>query len=705
MLEQTVKFLVTTGRNLENVLAEEITTLCPELEVKLAPGQVSFSGTAADAYRICLWSRLANRVLLELAQGTADSVEDLYSLSQSISWFRHFDVDNTFAIDFNGTNRTFTNTQYGAQIVKDGIVDQFTELKEQRPSVDKRMPDIRIQCRIHRQFAGIYLDLSGRSLHIRHYREKAGLAPLKEYLAYVMLLRSGWIKEQDKPLYDPMCGSGTIAIEAAQIKANIAPGAMRKQWGFSRWRQHDESLWQALKEEAKQAQKTDLPVTIYGNDIDGRAVNTAVQNAKMAGVDHLIEFTCSDGIKYVPSEVAGYLVSNPPYGERLSDTNSLLMLFQNLGLHLKQKFQNWHCTLLTSNKSMLKQLKLIQNKEYSVMNGKLDCHIITYHLNEKNCEIRETRNSEHDEFANRLKKNLQKTNRWLKQQNTDCYRIYDGDLPEYNVAIDRYGEWVVVQEYAAPKHIPEAKTQARLQHVIITLPSILGVSPYNIVTKTRKKQKGTQQYEKMSQEGKRFAVNENGAKFWVNLTDYLDTGLFLDHRDTRQRIFKQSKGKSVLNLFAYTGSISVFAALGGAKAVTTVDMSNTYLNWAKDNFALNHIEGQSTFIKADCLTWLERCRDKFDLIFVDPPSFSNSKSMEESWDVQRDHMNLLEQVSLLLNANGKIIFSNNLRQFKLDEEKIAELKLTARNITMETLPEDFKRNQKIHHCWEITHEQ
>lgn len=703
MTQTTLELLITTGKNLENLLADEIKELLDDISVKMAPGQVSLTATLAQAYTLCLWSRLANRVLLKVAEGDADSVETLYQMSQSVAWFRHFDVGNTFAIDFIGTNRTIKNTQFGAQVIKDGIVDQFTELKEQRPSVDKANPDVRIQCRIHRQFANLYIDLSGQSLHIRHYRERAGQAPLKEYLAYVMLIRSGWLKQQDKPLYDPMCGSGTIAIEAAQIKANIAPGARRERWGFTHWRGHDETLWASLKNKAISQQKANEGAVIHANDIDGRLVNIAAQNAKRAGVDKLIEFTCADATKFKPEvQSNGFMVSNPPYGERLSDTNTLLMLFQELGLYLKQHFQHWHCAFLTSNKALLKQLKLIQSKEYTVMNGKLECQIVTYELNEKNCEVREDSGSQSGEFANRLKKNVQKTQRWLKTQDTNCYRIYDADLPDYNVAIDRYGDWVVVQEYAAPKHIPEAKTQARLQQVIVSLPSVLDVSPYQIVTKTRMKQKGAQQYEKLSKEGKRHLVHENGAQFWVNLTDYLDTGLFLDHRDTRQWVRNNSKDKRVLNLFAYTGSVSVFAALGGAKQVTTVDMSNTYLNWAKDNFTLNKITGYHAFFKADCLSWVADCQQTFDLIFVDPPSFSNSKSMEQSWDVQRDHEALLTDVCRLLSPNGQILFSNNLRQFKLNEEKMKELGLTVTNMSAQTIPEDFKRNQKIHQCWLLT---
>ena len=395
------------------------------------------------------------------------------------------------------------------------------------------------------------------------------------------------------------------------------------------------------------------------------------------------------------------MVSNPPYGERLSEITALLPLFQTWGASLKAHFKGWNLSLLTSNRDLLRSMKMFANKEYKLMNGKLECQLVNFVLDEKNCITKEASLSNND-FANRLTKNLKRLNKWLKTENTNCYRIYDADLPEYNVAIDRYGDWLVVQEYAAPKNVPEAKAKRRLHEVIVALPQVLDVPSENIVMKVRAQQKGKSQYEKVAQKQKMLEVFENGAKFKLNLTDYLDTGLFLDHRITRQLVQQRAKDKDVLNLFAYTGSVSVHAALGKAKSVTTVDMSNTYIDWAKENFALNNLKGAYEFIQADCLTWLERHNNQYDFIFIDPPSFSNSKRMDTTWDVQRDHLTLLSNAVKCLRLGGEIMFSNNLRQFKLDEEGVSKLGLRIQNITQKTLPEDFKRNPKIHGCWVLT---
>jgi 23S rRNA (guanine2445-N2)-methyltransferase / 23S rRNA (guanine2069-N7)-methyltransferase len=259
----------------------------------------------------------------------------------------------------------------------------------------------------------------------------------------------------------------------------------------------------------------------------------------------------------------------------------------------------------------------------------------------------------------------------------------------------------VVQEYSAPKDVPEHKAKRRVQEVMMSLPQVTGIDPNKIILKVREQQKGKSQYQKVSQRKETIEVFENGAKFQVNLYDYLDTGLFLDHRVTRQLFQKKSKSKDVLNLFAYTGSVSVHAALGGAKSVTTVDMSNTYIDWAKENFKINKLTGAYEFIQADCLTWLNRHNGKYDLMFIDPPSFSNSKRMEGTWDVQRDHIALITDALTCLNPGGEIVFSNNLRQFKLDEVALGALGLSIDDISKQTLPEDFLRNPKIHHCWSL----
>ena len=690
--------VTTTSKGLDELLKQELSDICPDSESSIRPGQVSLQGTLEDAYRICLWSRLANRVLIQLAQGQVQHADDIYNIASRVNWGAQFDVETPFVIDFNGTNRVIKNSQFGALKIKDAVVDQFNELMGKRPDVDKQSPGIRFQARLRRDSLNIYLDLSGSSLHQRGYRTDTGAAPLKEHVAAAMLMRSGWTKEIDKPLVDPMCGSGTIAIEAALMAQNKAPGLSRSKWGFDNWKQHNADNWQSLVEKANESVKS-CETDIVATDVDNRVLRLAKANADQAGVFNSIQFKQCDATQFSPSpnQEPGYLVCNPPYGERLGELTQLLPLFLKWGKQLKTAFRDWHVSLLTSNRDLLRQLKLIANKDYAINNGSLECQLVNYLLDEKNCVVKEGQSD--NDFANRLSKNIKRLKKWLKQQDTNCYRVYDADLPEYNVAIDVYDEWAVVQEYAPPKDVPEHKSRRRLHEVLLSIPSVMNINPEKIVLKTRQQQKGRAQYEKVNDKQQMMTVYENGALFKVNLKDYLDTGLFLDHRTTRQVVKKMASGKDVLNLFAYTGSVSVHAAIGGARSVTTVDMSKTYLQWAKDNFTLNKLKGAYAFEQADCLQWLKACRRKYDLIFIDPPSFSNSKRMQDSWDVQRDHLAMLSDAVKALNPGGTIVFSNNLRNFKLDSAGLQALNLTIENISQQTLPEDFKRNPKIHNCW------
>lgn len=346
-------------------------------------------------------------------------------------------------------------------------------------------------------------------------------------------------------------------------------------------------------------------------------------------------------------------------------------------------------------------------KQFKLSNGALPCHQKNYVIAQRTVEQlegAETQTTIAPDFANRLKKNIGKIGKWAKKEELDCYRIYDADLPEYNVAIDVYLDHIVIQEYAAPKNIPEEKAKRRLTDIIRATIQVTGVQANKVVLKVREKQKGRNQYQKLGQVSERMEVNEYGAKLIVNLYDYLDTGLFLDHKITRRRLGEMAKGKDFLNLFAYTGSATVHAALGGASSTTTVDMSNTYLQWAKDNMALNGCVGrQHKFEQADCLQWLENASTQYDLIFIDPPTFSNSKRMEDSFDVQRDHIKLMKNLKRLLREQGTIVFSNNKRHFKMDMDAMAEIGLDAKNISSQTLPLDFERNKQIHNCWVVTH--
>ncbi|WP_018981758.1 bifunctional 23S rRNA (guanine(2069)-N(7))-methyltransferase RlmK/23S rRNA (guanine(2445)-N(2))-methyltransferase RlmL [Salinimonas chungwhensis] len=690
--------LVTTSRGLDELLRQEIETLCPQAEVKMSPGALSFTGSLENAYTLCLWSRLANRVIWVLSSGKCDSAEDLYGLADNVDWPQHLRSNDTLSVQFVGTNRAINNTQFGAVKIKDAIVDQFLQECSQRPSVERKQPDLPIYARCQREQVTLGIDLSGNSLHQRAYRQQTGDAPLKEHIACAMLMRSGWAQDTAKPLADMMCGSGTLAIEAAYIARNIAPGIKRSYWGFNGWLGHDNVTWDRLVTSAIEAQKPSS-TTIFASDISKNLINIARKNADEAGVYQDIQFASQDATKAAPPHKdKGYLVSNPPYGERLGELTELLPLFSQWGKHLKTAWKGWHITLLSSNRDLLRVLKLRASKDYAMNNGKLECRLVNYIMDAANCEQFSGDAQDH-EFANRVRKNLKKLKSWVKQQDTNCYRIYDADLPDYNVAIDRYDDWLVVQEYAPPKDIDENKARRRLQEVLLHLPAVTGVPASKISLKVRERQKGTAQYDKFDQKGVKKVVYENDAKLLVNLTDYLDTGLFLDHRDTRKRVHQMSKDKDVLNLFAYTGSVSIFAALGGARSVCTVDMSKTYLDWARENFRLNNLSGPYVFEQADCTQWLASHRGQYDLIFVDPPSFSNSKRMQSTWDVQRDHVALLTDACKCLKANGTIIFSNNKRGFKLDSSAMSALGLGVEDITAQTIPGDFARHANIHKCW------
>ncbi|WP_122580050.1 bifunctional 23S rRNA (guanine(2069)-N(7))-methyltransferase RlmK/23S rRNA (guanine(2445)-N(2))-methyltransferase RlmL, partial [Pseudomonas viridiflava] len=303
-------------------------------------------------------------------------------------------------------------------------------------------------------------------------------------------------------------------------------------------------------------------------------------------------------------------------------------------------------------------------------------------------------------FANRLQKNLKLMGKWVRREGIDCYRVYDADMPEYSMAIDLYHDWVHVQEYAAPKSIDPEKASARLFDALAAIPQALNIDKSRVVIKRRERQSGTRQYERQSAQGQFLEVKEGGVKLLVNLTDYLDTGLFLDHRPMRMRIQREAAGKRFLNLFAYTATASVHAAKGGARSTTSVDLSRTYLDWARRNLSLNGFSDKNRLEQSDVTVWLQACREEYDLIFIDPPTFSNSKRMEGVFDVQRDQVELIDLAMARLAPGGVLYFSNNFRKFVLDEN--LGQRYAVEEITAQTIDQDFARNSKIHRAWKIT---
>ncbi|MDZ7698157.1 MAG: bifunctional 23S rRNA (guanine(2069)-N(7))-methyltransferase RlmK/23S rRNA (guanine(2445)-N(2))-methyltransferase RlmL [Deltaproteobacteria bacterium] len=713
-------FFANCPKSIEGLLREELLGL-GAMDVRETRAGVHFRGDLKTAYRICLWSRLTNRVLLSLDAFEARTPDDLYHQVYSrIDWHDHLAVDGTLAVDFNSTGTHAFHSQYAALRVKDAVVDQFNHRFGRRPDVDTRHPHLRINLFMKGQQATVSIDLAGESLHRRGYRTQSGEAPLKENLAAAVLIRAGWprMTREHSVMLDPMCGSGTLPIEAALMALDIAPAMKRTYFGFLGWKKHDQDIYATLIKEAVQraeSGRTKSGCRFFGFDRDPDAITQAASNASAAGISRIVRFECGPIKDMKPPEASkpGLLITNPPYGERLGEKNALMQLYRTFGERLRAGFNGWKVSVLTANPELAKQMGIRAGKQYRLYNGALPCRLFNFEVHESRYmktappESRALKRkldpgagNGADMFQNRLKKNVKRMGKWAGKNGISCYRLYDSDMPEYNVAIDRYEDWIHVQEYQAPGSVSEKDAASRLDQVMTILPDLLEVPQNHIVLKQRQKTRGKMQYEKLDHRGQFHEVHEDGLSFLVNLTDYIDTGLFLNQRNTRKHIRGIASGKRFLNLFCYTATATVYAAAGDALRTTSVDMSGPYLSWAKNNLALNGFDPkQHVLIQADCLEWIEACRERYDLIFLDPPTFSNSKRMSVSFDIQRDHIPLLQRTLHLLSPGGRLIFACNRRNFRLDTESLRAY--TIRDTSGITLPKDFERRRNSHHSFEI----
>ncbi|NND68632.1 MAG: bifunctional 23S rRNA (guanine(2069)-N(7))-methyltransferase RlmK/23S rRNA (guanine(2445)-N(2))-methyltransferase RlmL [Halioglobus sp.] len=709
-------WFATCPKGVESLLAAELLTLGANESRETVAG-VHFSGSRAVAYRACLWSRLANRVLWPLARVAAADADALYSALRDLPWGDYFAPTCTIAVEFNGTNRDIRNTQFGAQRSKDAIVDWFAAHAGGRPSVERRHPDVRIHVRLSRDRAQVSLDLSGGSLHQRGYRLDGGKAPLKENLAAAILLRADWpgIAARGGALIDPMCGAGTLLLEGAMMAADIAPGIGRSRYGFESLALHDVAQWQALLADAKgraeRGRAAQLP-EIRGYDASPGMVHRAQENIARLGLSQQVRVSAKPvrALKKPTHKPLpfGLVICNPPYGERLGDREQLKAVYRELGVAMLGEFGGWQGAVFTSEVELGRATGLRSHKRYKFYNGAIETQLFLFDLADN--ELREPQpeaervqplSAGAQMFANRLRKNCKRLNSWRKREGIECYRLYDADMPEYAVAVDIYGERVHVAEYKAPKKVDEASSERRFAEIKAALPEALGVPAESVVYKERRRQRGAAQYERQDTRGEFITVREGAASLLVNLTDYLDTGLFLDHRLLRLRFAREADGADFLNLFCYTGTATVHAALGGARSTTSVDTSNTYLDWLGRNLAANDLQQDThTRVKADCVAWLEQAQGSYDLILLDPPSFSNSKSLTEDFDVQRDHGSLVRAAMRLLRNDGVLYFSNNRRGFQLDAALVEEFH--CEDISAATIDVDFARNQRIHSCWRIT---
>ena len=774
---------------MESLLAGELRSLGAE-HVKQARAGVSFQGTLETAYRVCLWSRLAGRVLLPLATGPAADGDQLYATTSRVDWDTHLGVDGTLAVDFTGTSDTIRDTRYGAVRMKDAVVDQFRARHgDRRPSVDTRAPDLRINGHLMRGRVTISLDLSGDSLHRRGYRtDRVQVeAPLKENLAAAVLLFAAWPQEAAAggSFLDPLCGSGTLPIEAAFVAADVAPGLLRAEglggFAFLRWLGHDGAAWQRLVGEARERRAAGLSrlraaapgQTVGGSDHDPRAVRVAQACVEDAGLSGAVAISRSELVELRAPAARGLMAANAPYGERLGRRDDAEALTRLLGEKLRAGFGGWHAAVLVGSPYQAQMIGVPVKRDATLHNGPLECTLAFYDIDEGGAATGAAAPSAFEaprsaraavrssvvaappaptpfvpaaptpeappalealppqtrpagmltggaeQFANRLHKNVRRLSRQLRRDDITCYRLYDADLPDYNLVVDVYGDWVHVQEYAPPAEIDPGKVRRRLEDALAVIGSVLDVPPDRVVLKERRRQRGALQYERRASGGDFLKVKEDGLTYLVNLHDYLDTGLFLDQRLTRRLVRTLAGGRRFLNLFAYTGTMTVDALAGGSPASTTVDLSSTYLEWARRNLEANgfsaalELSGATTqgrpaapatphrLLQTDCLRWVADAKSTYDLIWLDPPTFSNSKKMgRATFDVQRDHADLIRMTARrLLAPGGTLLFATNRRGFKLDHSELGGL--TIKDLSRSTLPFDCTRAANRHHVFSL----
>lgn len=744
-----MEFFATCPKGFERLLADELAALGCE-QVRPLRGQVSFTGGLHHAYRVCLWSRLASRVVAVLARVGASSSDALYEGLRSISWEEHVVPGATVAVDAHGTNAGLRNTQYVALRSKDAIVDSLLARRGARPSVDVRNPDLTVAVRITRDHATVGIDLSGEPLFRRGYEampgRRAPIAPLRPDYAAALLACGGWgtLCGRGSGSQGALCvlalnaGAGTVLVEAAGVALDRAPGLSRHRWGLEGWAMHAAPSWDSLLDEARGRAGAPRAVELLAFERRRGSEGSLRQMLRAAGLP------CEARMVQGPTRADLVVcdLSWLPADELAVQADALARIARFLDAAADAPLVALSADAVVDSaagRTPAETIDVIVGHEeanirsYAPARGGASRPVVGLRDGDVPVHVAAS-----DQFAARLAKVARLRAKWARREGVTCYRIYDADLPDYAVSIDLFEEsaeaardvacrWVQMYEYAAPRDVDAALARRRLLDVLALAPRILGVSPQNVYLRTRTRSRGGSQYADEAVAGRgrprdvvgaplpagAHLIDEGGLTFEVNFSTRLDCGLFLDHRDTRALLREMAKrtsgSKRFLNLFAYTGTATCYAADGGMRHTTTVDLSRPSLDWARRNMGRNGFTGCGhEFVQADALRWVGEQRhtpNRWNLVFCDVPTFSNSQRMGRgSFDVQRDHVELLVGVSRLLvrgreGEGGVCVFSCNLRSFRPDAAALAKAGVSIEDITERTIPEDFSRNRRVHHCY------
>ena len=717
-----LEFFARCAAGFEGTLSRELKSLSVR-RVRPLKGGAAFFGTIADAYRVCLWSRIATRVQLMLARLDARDADALYTGATRMPWENHVASGTTIAVQAHGENAFLRNTQSTALKVKDAVCDRLRKVCGERPDVDPHDPDLAIDVSVHEHHATIYLNLSGPSLHRRGYREQSVQteAPLKETLAAGMLLAAGWYRlaREGAAFADPMCGSGTLAIEAALIGADIAPGILRARWGFTGWAQHDDALWDEIADEARRradsAREHGAP--LVASDCDARAISIARANAERAGVAHMISFSVV-GAEHLGSRLeaaCGYLPErgliavNPPYGHRLQTSGGLSGTYAALSQGIASLPEAWRMAVITPDAGIDTALGRRASRTIPCFNGPIRAAVRLYDTmpsQRAEVEVISLAGARHTvsvaeensgQFAARLRKVAKERAKWARKAGITCYRIYDADRPEYALSVDLFTacrpdreRFIRVEEHPAPAAIDADRADIRFSDACALIPVVLDIDRENMHAQGRSRGDGGEQ-QRSARDPLVIHVEERGHVFEVNLSARHDNGLPLDQRAVRELIGSMASKARFLSLGSYAGAPAVYAAAGGATEVTVVDPAQSYLDWAHRALGENGFSDRRyRFERSELAAWLSsagRSGRAFDLAYCDVSVLS-------------DHLPL-DRVADVLAPDGALILIARSRAFKIDGRALEAAGFTFEDVTARTIPHDFERTPRIHRCWLI----
>ncbi|MBC8373295.1 MAG: bifunctional 23S rRNA (guanine(2069)-N(7))-methyltransferase RlmK/23S rRNA (guanine(2445)-N(2))-methyltransferase RlmL [Planctomycetes bacterium] len=714
-----MNLIATSTFGLEAVVARELEALGYPAKI-VSVGRIAFEGDEAAIFRANTWLRCADRVLIEVGSFGATDFGELFDRTNELPWERWIAPDAAFPVNGRSVKSKLSSVPACQKICKKAIVDKL--LKAHNTAT---LPETGAPCAVEvsmlNDVATLTLDTTGAGLNKRGYRRKVGKAPLKETLAAGLVQLSFW--KPDRPLLDPFCGGGTIGIEAALIGRNIAPG-MNRTFAAGDWPTTDSSLAARASEEARDLALFDHPLEIHGSDIDPEQTQLARDHAHHAGLGNSLKFSVKAFADLDCDLEYGCLFCNPPYAERIGEKSDVEEIYRSMPDVLR-RLKTWSHYILTSYPRFEAIVAQKADRRRKLYNGPIECTYFQFHgprpprdytPGEASADAKSTSTpviqafggldqraeSQAEMFANRLAKQARHLRKWPAKRGITCYRLYDRDIPEIPLAVDLYEGRLHIAEYDRPHDRTAGQHADWLEKMASAAGEKLGVRPENIFLKRRRRQRGTDQYEKVSEDASpRVTVSEGGCKFLVNLSDYIDTGLFLDHRITRGMVRDESAGKRMLNLFAYTGAFSVAAAAGGGVAPPRLALQNPFRDWARATFNLKGRVGDAPrFTRSGAMDFIgaHAPGDHYDIAVVDPPTFSNSKSTAGVFDIQRDYVALLTGLVKLMSPGGVIYFSTNFKRFKFDESAVPGA--ASREISKQTVPEDF-RNKRIHRCWRI----